>query len=123
MLIAVGRYEPRSPSGARISVIAGTRACAPISPAMASIRFPIRQPTAIATNAEGRESAGTRIAPATTTSSETPRLPQRSARSKPPSTRSRSGTGSMPQEVSFSLTAELYRLAEAPEPDAVSYVP
>ena len=83
MLIAVGRYEPFVPSGARISVIAGTRAWAPISPASASIRFPTRQPMTIATSAVGSESAGTRIAPATMTSSETPRLPQSRPRSKP----------------------------------------
>ena len=73
-LIAVGRNEPRVPSGARISVIAGTRACAPIRPATASIRLPTRQPTTIATSAEGSESAGTRIAPATMTSSEMPEV-------------------------------------------------
>src|SRR6185503_19713320 len=88
-LIAVGRYEPRSPSGARISTIAGTRACAPIAPATASIRFPTRQPTRIATSAVGSESAGTSTAPATITSSETPRFPHRRPMSTPPSTRSR----------------------------------
>ena len=103
-LIAVGRYEPRSPSGARISTIAGTRACAPIAPATASIRFPTRQPTRTATSAVGSESAGTSTAPATITRSETPRFPQRSPMSTPPSTWSRSGTGSIPQDVSRSVT-------------------
>jgi hypothetical protein len=104
-LIAVGRYEPRSPSGARISTIAGTRACAPIAPATASIRFPTRQPTRIATSAVGSESAGTSTAPATITSSETPRFPHRRPMSTPPSTRSLSGTGSIPQDVSRSVTS------------------
>src|SRR4029079_10142207 len=116
-LIAVGRYEPRSPSGARISTIAGTRACAPIAPGTASIRIPTRQPTRIAssvptrqptvlvTSAVGSDSAGTSAAPATITSSETPRFPQRSPMSTPPSTWSRSGTGSIPQDVSRSVTS------------------
>ncbi len=103
-LIAVGRYEPRSPSGARISTIAGTRACAPIAPATASIRLPTRQPTRTATSAIGSDSAGTSTAPATITSSETPRFPQRSPMSSPPSTRSRCGTGSIPQDASRSAT-------------------
>ena len=41
---AVGSHEPRCPSGARISTIAGTRASAPIIPARPSIAFPIRLP-------------------------------------------------------------------------------
>ena len=56
----VGAHEPRCPSGARISTIAGTRASAPISAAMPSIAFPIRPPITIARNASGSESAGTR---------------------------------------------------------------
>ena len=56
----VGAHEPRRPSGARISTIAGTRASAPISPATPSIAFPIRLPTRIARKASGSESAGTR---------------------------------------------------------------
>ena len=80
-----------------MSAIPGTRASAPIIPATASIAFPIRQPTTIATSAEGRDSAGTRIAPATMTRSETPRFPHRRPVSSPLSTRRRGGTGSMPQ--------------------------
>src|SRR5207342_1531106 len=75
------------------------------------MRLPIRQPTAIATSAVGSESAGTRIAPATMTSSETPRFAHSSPRSKPPSTRRRSGTGSIPQVVSCSGIARGYRRA------------
>ena len=56
-LSAVGTYEPRRPSGARSSTIAGTRASAPISPATPSIAFPIRLPTTIASTASGSESA------------------------------------------------------------------
>jgi hypothetical protein len=80
-----------------MSTIAGTRASAPIAPAAASIRFPISAPTTIATTASGSDSAGTRNAPATRTSKLTPRFPQSSAVSSPPSTRRRSGTGSIPQ--------------------------
>ena len=58
-LTAVGMSDPRWPSGARMSVMPGTRASAPIIPAAASMRFPMRQPTRIATSASGSESAGT----------------------------------------------------------------
>ena len=95
-LIAVGSHDPCLPSGARISTIAGTRAWAPIAAATASIAFPSTQPIAIAISASGSDSAGTSAAPATTTSSETPRFPQRRPVSSVPSTRRRSGTGSMP---------------------------
>jgi hypothetical protein len=61
------------------------------------MRLPIRLPATIAISASWRESAGTRNAAATRTSSDTPRLPQRSAESANPSTRKRSGTGSTPQ--------------------------
>ena len=80
-----------------MSVIPGTRASAPISPAVASMRFPMTQPTRTATSASGSDSAGTRTAPATMTRSDAPRFPQRSPVSSPPSTCSRLGTGSMPQ--------------------------
>ena len=82
-LIAVGRYEPRSPSGARISTIAGTRAWAPIAPATASIRLPTRQPTRIATSAAGSESAGTRIAPGDDHEQRDPEVPPEEARGRP----------------------------------------
>ena len=87
----VGTYEPRVPSGARSITIAGTRAWAPIAPAVASMRLPITQPIAIARSASGSESAGTSTAPATTTRSETPRFPHRSPVSSVESTRSLSG--------------------------------
>ena len=80
-----------------MSAMPGTRASAPIIPATASIAFPMTQPTTIATSAAGSDSAGTRIAPATMTSSETPRFPHSSPVSSPLSTCSRGGTGSMPQ--------------------------
>ena len=101
-LIPVGRYEPRWPSGARMSTIPGTRASAPIAPATASMRLQIRQPTRIATSASGSDRAGTRAAPATMTRSETPRFPQRRPVSRPLRTRRRSGTGSIPQLPSIS---------------------
>ncbi len=56
----VGPHEPRCPSGARISTIAGTRASAPISAASPSIALPIRLPSRMARNASRSESAGTR---------------------------------------------------------------
>ena len=56
----VGPQEPRLPSGARISTIAGTRASAPIIAATPSIALPMRPPRTIARNASGSESAGTR---------------------------------------------------------------
>ncbi len=59
-LSTVGSQEPRSPNGARITTIAGTRASAPISPAMPSIAFPITLPMKMARNASGSDSAGTR---------------------------------------------------------------
>ena len=96
-LTPVGRYEPRRPSGARISTMPGTRASAPIAPATPSMTLPITQPTRIATRASGNDSAGTSAAPATITSSETPRFPQSRPVSSVPSTRKRSGTGSTPQ--------------------------
>ena len=94
---AVGMYEPRRPSGARSRTIDGTRASAPISPAVPTIAFPIRPPTRIARSASRSVRAGTRSAPMTRTSSETPRFPQSASWSKRPSVRRRSGTGSMPQ--------------------------
>src|SRR6185436_16047428 len=96
-LTPVGRSDPRCPSGARISAMPGTRASAPIIPATASIEFPMRQPTTMATSAEASDSAGTRIAPATMTRSETPRLPHSRPVSTPLRTRKRGGTGSIPQ--------------------------
>ena len=114
-LTLVGRYEPRRPRGARISVMPGTRASVPIAPAAASIRFPMRHPMTIATSALGSDSAGTRIAPATTTSSETPRLPHRSPVSTPPSTRNRGGTGSIPQLPSIFSGAAIRRVSLAVE--------
>src|SRR5262245_15864100 len=96
-LTPVGSSEPRRPSGARMSAMPGTRASAPIIPATASIAFPITPPTTMATSAEGSESACTSSAPATITSSDTPRFPQSRPVSTPPRTRSRGGTGSMPQ--------------------------
>ena len=80
-----------------MSAIPGTRASAPIAPATPSIVFPITQPMTIASTACGKESAGTSAAPATITSSETPRFPQSSPVSSVPRTRRRSGTGSIPQ--------------------------
>ncbi len=102
-LIAVGRNDPRAPSGARIRVMPGTPAFAPIMPAVPTIALPMTQPTTIATNACGSESAGTRIAPATITRSDTPRFPHRRPRSNALSVRSLSGTGSIPQLVDSSL--------------------
>ena len=55
------------------------------------------QPMTMATSASGSDSAGTRIAPATITRSDTPRFAQRKPVSRPPRTLSRGGTGSMPQ--------------------------
>ena len=57
------------------------------------------QPSAIANRACGSDSAGTRIVPATITSSEKPRLPQRRLVSSKPSTRWESATGSIPVVV------------------------
>ena len=48
MLRPVGRYDPRRPSGARWSTIAGTPASAPIRPPMPSIRFPTTAAATIA---------------------------------------------------------------------------
>ena len=104
MLSAVGAYEPRCPSGARRTTIAGTRASAPIRPASPSIRLPATAATRIASSASRSESAGTSSVPATITSSETERLNQSRKVSTPPSTRRRSGTGSIPQAGVFSLT-------------------
>ena len=80
-----------------MSTIPGTRASVPIAPAVPSMAFPMTQPSTIASSASGSDSAGTSAAPATTTRSDTPRFPQRSPVSSVPSTRRRSGTGSMPQ--------------------------
>src|SRR5436190_4191195 len=95
MFSPVARYEPRRPSGARCSTMVGTRASAPISPATASIAFPITAPTSVAASAvfSGRS----KYAGRTSTSSETPRFVQSSVVSSVPSTRRRSGTGSIPQ--------------------------
>src|SRR4051794_12041030 len=95
MLSPVARYEPRRPSGARISTIVGTRPSAPISAATASIALPITAPTSVAASAvfSGRS----KYAGRTSTSSEMPRFVQSSVVSSVPSTRRRSGTGSIPQ--------------------------
>ena len=72
------------------------------------------QPIAIASSASGSESAGTRAAPATMTRRETPRFPQRRPVSSVPRTRSRSGTGSIPQlpgSRSCSIAVRAYRRA------------
>jgi hypothetical protein len=90
----VAAYEPRRPSGARWSTIDGTRASAPMSAASASIELPISPPTRVAASASFSERS--KYAGRTRTSSEMPRLSQRSVVSKKPSTRSRSGTGSIP---------------------------
>ena len=59
-----GKVRPTLAERQRACVtIAGTRVCAPIAPATASIRLPIRHPTRIAASAPGSDSAGTRIAP------------------------------------------------------------
>src|SRR5919198_5649253 len=108
----VGRYEPLRPSGARNSTIVGTRASAPISPPTPSRTLPTTAAATIAASACGSESASpnsdagsTRNAPATITSSETDRFAHKRKPSNAPSTRRRSGTGSMPQDgVSVSLT-------------------
>ena len=71
-------------------------ASAPIIAGDPSIALPIRPPTS---DRDQRLSARARSSAATSTSSEMPRFPQSGAVSKPPSTRSRSGTGSMPQAV------------------------
>jgi hypothetical protein len=113
-LSAVGRSEPRRPSGARSTTIAGTRASAPIIPATPSIALPTMPATRIAAKAPPSESVGTRNAPATITSSETERLPQSRNVSRNPSTRKRSGTGSIPQ-LGVSVTRSLRRY----EPDQV----
>jgi hypothetical protein len=78
---------------------------------MPSIRLPTTAAAAIAPSAVGSESSRpyceggrTRNAPATITSSETERFAQSRKPSKVPRTRSRPGTGSMPQlGVSFKL--------------------
>src|SRR3954452_10972859 len=95
MFNAVGRYEPRRPSGARISTIVGTRASAPISAATASIALPMTAPTSVAASAV--PSGRSKYAGRTSTSSEMPRFVQSSVVSSVPSTRRRSGTGSIPQ--------------------------
>ena len=107
MFSPVGRYEPRRPSGARSSTIAGTRASAPISPPMPSIRFPTTAAATSAPNASGSDRPSppldpgrTSSAPATITSSETERFAHSRKPSNRLSVRSRSGTGSMPQPVS-----------------------
>src|SRR5437763_241508 len=95
MFRPVARYEPRRPSGARCSTIVGTRASAPMSPATASIPFPIRPPTSVAASAV--RNGKSKYAGRTSTSSEMPRFVQSSVVSSDPSTRRRSGTGSIPQ--------------------------
>ena len=86
MLSAVGRYEPRRPSGARSSTIVGTRASAPIRPPSPSRTLPTTAAATIAPSATGSDSASpnwsagrTRNAPATITSSETERFDQSSS--------------------------------------------
>ena len=96
-LNAVGSHEPRCPSGARSTTIPGTRASAPIAAAIPSRTLPATAPTRIASIAVGSDSAGTSSAPITITSSETDRFPQSSSESSVPRTRSRSGTGLIPQ--------------------------
>ena len=95
-LSAVARYEPRCPSGARISTIDGTRASVPTAAAAPSMMQPATDATTIASSACFSDSPGTSSAPATITSRLTARFPQSSSVSPSPSTRSRSGTGSIP---------------------------
>ena len=57
VVVPDGIDDPRRPSGARWSTIDGTRASAPIIPATASIAFPIRPPTMVASSACFSESA------------------------------------------------------------------
>src|SRR4051794_9267681 len=104
-LSPVGRYEPARPSGARSSTIAGTPASAPIPAAQPSSALPTIPPTRIASSASGSERAGTRKAPATRTSRLSPRLLHSIPFSRPPSVRSRSGTGVMPQAGALSWIA------------------
>ena len=104
-LSPVGRYEPARPSGARSSTIAGTPASAPIPAAQPSSALPKIPPTRIASSASGSERAGTRNAPATRTSRLRPRLLHSIPFSRPPSVRSRSGTGVMPQAGALSSIA------------------
>src|SRR4051812_37383227 len=99
----VATYEPCRPSGARWSTIDGTRPSAPISAAIASIELPIRPPTSVARSASFSDRS--KYAGRTSTSSDTPRLSQSSVVSPSPSTRSRSGTGSMPQLGALSAIA------------------
>ena len=110
-LTPVGRYDPLRPRGALRRTIPGTRPCAPIAAAVASIRFPTMQPSTMEASAAGSESAGTRIAPETITSSDTPRLPQRRPVSRGPRTRCASGTGSI--DVSERTQAPVSRRAAA----------
>ena len=56
MFSPVGRYEPRRPSGARISTIVGTRASAPIRPPSPSSTLPTIAAATIAPSATGSES-------------------------------------------------------------------
>ena len=58
MFRPVARYEPRRPSGARSSTIAGTRASLPISAAAPSITLPSAAPTTIASSVSGSEQRG-----------------------------------------------------------------
>ncbi len=74
----------------------GTRASAPIIAAAPSIRLPATAAATTASSASFSESAGTSSPPATITSSETDRFAQSRKVSRKPSTRSRSGTGSIP---------------------------
>jgi hypothetical protein len=60
--------------------------------------LPASEPIRIASSACLNDSAGTSPAAATITSRLTERFPQSSVRSSRPKTRSRSGTGSMPQD-------------------------
>ena len=87
-------------------------------PAAPSIRLPITLPRTIASRASGKDRAGTRNAAATSTSSDTPRFDQSSVVSSKPSTRRRSGTGSMPQLGVRSPLPSLRR----PDPDQVRRV-
>ena len=127
MFSPVGRYEPRRPSGARSSTIVGTRASAPISPPSPSNTLPTTAAATIAAIATGSESASppcdagrTRKAPATITSSDTERFAQSRKPSNVPSTRRRSGTGSMPQ-FGVSVSDKLSSLRRY-EPDQVRRV-
>ena len=113
MFSAVGRYEPRRPSGARRSTIVGTRASAPISAAEPEHqvaddrcgddrrerdRQRQREPELV--GGEHEERAGDDH------EQRDGRFDQRRSPSSSPSTRRRSGTGSMPQDgVSFGVTA------------------